>query len=67
MNIFPSRREFLKRAALLASTTALAFPTMDVAAAIVPVRRTGGPFLRPSLNAFSFLEAFSIHTRTPLR
>ena len=63
MNIFPSRREFLKRAALLASTTALSFPTMDVAAAIVPVRRTGGPFLRPSLNAFSFLELLNANRK----
>ena len=63
MNIFPSRREFLKRAALLASTTALSFPTMDVAAAIVPVRRTGGPFLRPSLNAFSFLELLNANMK----
>lgn len=63
MKTFPSRREFLKRAALLASTTALAFPTMDVEAAMVPISRTGGPFLRPSLNAFSFLELLNANMK----
>ncbi len=63
MNALPSRREFLKSAALLAATAALASPAMDAAAAVMPITRVGGPFLRPSLNVFSFLEPLNANMK----
>jgi sugar phosphate isomerase/epimerase len=45
-----TRREFLRLAAL----TPLAAATSTYA--LEPIKRTGGPLLKPALNAFSFLE-----------
>jgi len=58
MNDFSSRRVFLKAAAML--PLAAAGGTMlggtSVSAAIEPIKRTGGPLLKVSLNAYSFAK-----------
>ena len=49
-----SRRSFIKRAALLPLAASLSFS--KTTAAVPPIKRTGGPFFTPALNAYSFLE-----------
>ena len=45
-----NRRHFLRLAAL--APLAAATPSQ----ALTAIKRTGGPFIKPALNAFSFLE-----------
>ena len=52
-----TRRNFLNLAAL----TSLAAATSTCA--VEPIKRTGGPFLRPTLNAFSFLELLNANLK----
>ena len=51
-NSLPTRRDFLKRAALILPAALCA----TEAAALAPIRRIGGAHLRTGLNAYSFLE-----------
>ena len=60
MNASPiTRRDFLRLAALapLASATPLL--------ALEPIQRTGGPLLKPALNAYSFLELLNANKEDP--
>ncbi|MEI7729731.1 MAG: sugar phosphate isomerase/epimerase family protein [Verrucomicrobiota bacterium] len=61
----PARREFLKHAALLpfAATAGLSFTTAS--ATVAPIKRIGGAFLKPALNAYSFLELLAAHAKDP--
>jgi sugar phosphate isomerase/epimerase len=62
MNPQPTRRDFLKRAALF-SLVAGGLSAGRVVAAIAPIQRVGGACLKPALNAFSFLELLTAHTK----
>jgi sugar phosphate isomerase/epimerase len=55
-----SRRNFL-RAAALAPLAATPLPAFE------PVRRTGGAFLKPALNIYSFLEQLNENRKDPRR
>ncbi len=58
------RRDLLRAAALLPlGGTTRGAPAADLA----PVRRVGGPALRPGLNAYSFLEPLNAHRKDPAR
>jgi len=61
MSPFATRRNFLKHAAAfsLATTTGIPFAN----AAFEPVKRTGGPRLKTSLNAYSFLELLNANLK----
>ena len=59
----PSRRHFLKHAALL--PLAAAGPWSHAAAALAPIARNDGASLKPALNAFSFLELLNAHLKDP--
>lgn len=51
----PSRREFLKTAAFLPlAASAFSLTASPASAAVEPVKRTGGAFLKVSCNAYSF-------------
>ena len=54
MNVFPSRRDFLKSAALLPLAAAL--PGASALAAVAPIKRVGGASLKVSCNAYSFAK-----------
>ncbi len=57
-----SRRRFLTASALLPFAVAgIAVPHAH--AAFTPVPRTGGPLLKPSLNAYSFLELLNANAK----
>lgn len=49
----PSRRSFITRTLLASASAALSSST---ASAFAPIKRSGGAFLKPTLNAYSFLE-----------
>jgi hypothetical protein len=55
MNDSPSRRDFLKSAALLplAAAAGAAFSPTTARAAVEPIKRVGSPMLKTSLNAYS--------------
>lgn len=59
----------VSRRSLLASAwlplAAVGFPAAAAHAASAPIRRTGGSHLRPSLNAFSFLELLNANAKDP--
>ncbi len=55
-----TRRDFLKRAALLLPA---ALGASKVAAALAPIRRVGGAHLRTGLNAYSFLELLNANAK----
>ena len=59
----PTRRSFLKHAALLPLGTATALPLAAANAALAPIRRAGSAHLRTSLNAFSFIELLNAHAK----
>ncbi len=62
MNVISSRRNFLKSAALLpVALSGFSFSSSSVMAAIEPVKRTGGPMLKLSLNAYSFGKLLNDH------
>jgi sugar phosphate isomerase/epimerase len=57
-----SRRNFLRQAALL-PLVAAGLPPAGATAALTPIRRVGGPHLKTSLNAFSFLELLNANAK----
>ncbi len=61
MNSLPTRRSFLKHAALLplAAVAGLSPAT----AAVTPIKRIGGAHLKPSLNAYSFLDLLNTNAK----
>lgn len=65
MNPRSSRRSFLQRAALAALGTSLGASSGKASAAIEPIKRVGGPSLRPALNAYSFLEKLTANLKDP--
>jgi sugar phosphate isomerase/epimerase len=54
-----TRRNFLGLAALAPFAVATSAP------ALTPIQRTGGPFLKPTLNAYSFLELLNENMKDP--
>lgn len=61
----PTRRAFLKRAALLplaATTVGLTLPE-TATAALAPIKRSGGSYLKTSLNVYSFLELLNANLK----
>ncbi|MGH8046358.1 MAG: sugar phosphate isomerase/epimerase family protein [Chthoniobacterales bacterium] len=63
MTPLPNRRDFLKRAALLAAATAL--PASRAAAAFEPIPRIAGANLKTSVNAYSFFELLMANAKDP--
>ncbi len=61
MNPQPTRRSFLKTAALL--PFAAGFSSTSASAAFEPVKRVGGSHLKTSLNAYSFLELLNANMK----
>ncbi len=61
MNSHTTRRGFLKRAAILPFAAAIPFSTAT--AAIAPIQRVGGAYLKPTLNAYSFLELLNANAK----
>ncbi|MEY3895555.1 MAG: hypothetical protein RLZZ214_1074 [Verrucomicrobiota bacterium] len=61
MHPLPTRRGFLKSAALL--PLAAGFPFASASAAFEPIKRTGGSHLKTSLNAYSFLELLNANMK----
>ncbi len=59
MNFAPSRRTFLKQAALLPFVASAGFAN----AALIPIKRLGGSHFKTALNAFSFLELLNANTK----
>lgn len=57
-----SRRSFLKQAALL-PLVAASLPMAAANAAVTPIQRAGGSHLKPSLNAYSFLELLTANVK----
>lgn len=55
MNPTTTRRSFIHRAALL-PLAAISLPPATVTAAVTPVKRAGGSYLKTSLNAYSFID-----------
>ena len=58
------RRSFLKHTALLGF---LASPVSSLLAGLEPVKRCGGPLLKPALNAYSFLEQLNDNIKDPAK
>ena len=58
-----TRRNFLKRAALLPLAAAAGLPLGTVTAAVSPIKRIGGAHLKPSLNAYSFLDLLNANAK----
>ena len=56
-----TRRQFLATAASLPIAASVPFSTASAASApaLEPIKRTGGPYLKPALNIYSFLEALN--------
>lgn len=61
MKVFNSRRAFLSWAAFAP------FGMPCLARAVEPIKRSGGPFFKPTLNAFSFLEQLNVNLADPTR
>jgi len=59
----PNRRTFLKRVAWLPLAAGL--PLATAAAAVTPIKRMGGAHLKPSLNAYSFLDLLNANAKDP--
>ena len=62
MNPIPSRRKFLRSAALIPLAVATGLPC---SAAFEAPKRTGGPHLKTSLNVYSFLELLNANIKDP--
>lgn len=60
-----TRRSFLKQAALLPFAAAVG--TSSASAAFMPIKRTGGSLLKPSLNAYSFVELLNANAKDKTR
>ncbi len=67
MPSLPTRRAFLKQAALLPLAASAGFPVTTARAALAPVPRTGGALLKTSLNAYSFLELLNANAKDPAK
>ena len=63
MHSLPSRRAFLKHAALLPLAATAGFPFATATAAFAPIKRSGGAHLKTSLNAYSFLELLTANLK----
>ena len=63
MNSHPTRRSFLKHAALLPFAAAAGLPLGTATAAVTPIKRIGGAHLKPSLNAYSFLDLLNANAK----
>jgi sugar phosphate isomerase/epimerase len=63
MHSSPTRRSFLKRAALLPLAAVAGLPPLAATAAVTPIKRVGGSHLKPSLNAYSFLDLLNANAR----
>ena len=64
-----TRRQFLATTALLPIAASVPFSAASAASvpALAPVKRTGGPFLKPALNIYSFLEALTENKKDPAK
>jgi sugar phosphate isomerase/epimerase len=58
-----SRRRLLAAAAWLPLAAGGGLPLATAGAGYAPIKRSGGSHLRPSLNAFSFLELLNAHLK----
>lgn len=67
MSLLPTRRSFLKHAALLPMAASAGFPVAPARAVHAPVSRTGGALLKTSLNAYSFLELLNANAKDPAK
>ncbi len=63
MNYSLTRRRFLATSSLLPFAAAAGFSTSAATAAYAPIPRVGGSHLRPSLNAYSFLELLNANAK----
>jgi len=65
MSSHASRRDFLKKAAIVpVATAAIAgFPFGIAEAAMEPIPRAGGAYLKTSLNAYSFIELLNLNAK----
>src|SRR5664279_5297965 len=61
--LLPTRRRFLQCAALLPCAAMAGAPLARASAALAPIRREGGASLKPTLNAFSFVELLNAHLK----
>ncbi len=62
MEFLPSRRTFLKRATLL-PLVAAGLPVFNRGAAADSIQRVAGAYLKPGLNAYSFLGLLNAHAK----
>ena len=60
---FPTRRAFLKQAALLPLAAAAGFSPVIASATLAPIKRVGGSHLKTSLNAYSFIELLTANAQ----
>ena len=65
MEPLATRRHFLLGATLLPLAVTAGFPLATASAAFEPVKRNGGAHLKPSLNAYSFLELLNANIKDP--
>ena len=63
MNSLPTRRSFLKQAAVLPLAAVAGLPIGTATAAVIPIKRIGGAHLKPSLNAYSFLDLLNANAK----
>jgi len=63
MNSLPNRRDFLRRAGLLAAAAAL--PASRASADFRPIPRIAGANLKTSVNAYSFFELLEANAKDP--
>ena len=61
MSPHPTRRHFLKTAALAPLAAWVGLPAAS--AAFEPVKRAGGPHFKTSLNAYSFFEVLNANLK----
>ena len=61
--LLPTRRSFLQRTALLPCAAVAGLPLSNASAALAPIEHPGGAFLKPTLNAFSFVELLNAHLK----
>jgi sugar phosphate isomerase/epimerase len=58
-----TRRDLLRRAALLPFAAAIGLQSSTASLALEPIHRVGGPHLRTGLNAYSFLELLNANAK----
>lgn len=63
MNAHPTRRDFLKRAALLPLAVVAGLPAGRAFAAFAPIQRVAGAHLKPAVNAYSFIELLTANAK----